>query len=194
MELIGHIVPRSTLIRARYFICNAAIMAVACSFLLCDAVNYLNKLFATFFSAIIFYDQLLSYLLSEEQLTTNGYPRPSDHVGVALINVERQLEPLPEPLPGNGQYQYLISIVITCTCSIAVRHYCCRCRKPFIIYNNGSYQTVEECVYHYGKLYKSRGERERMREISCILSQNMERAWSLSIAVVVSEETRLVAK
>ena len=141
---------------------------------------------------------MLSHLLSEEQLTTNGYPRPSDQVGMALINIERQLKLLPESLPGNGQHQYLISIVITCVCSTAVRHYCCRCQKPFIIYNSGSYQTVEECVYHFGNLHKSRGEREREREsekeISHILLQSMERVLSLSIAVVVSEETRLVVK
>jgi len=41
--------------------------------------------------------------------------------------------------------------------SLAMRHCCCRCSKPFIIYNSGQYQTVEECVYHYGRLIKSRG-------------------------------------
>ena len=51
----------------------------------------------------------------------------------------------------------------------AVRYVCSRCHKPYIVYNDGGYQTVEECVYHYGRLYKSRGkergrERERERE------------------------------
>ena len=38
-----------------------------------------------------------------------------------------------------------------------MRHRCCRCGKPFIIYNDGQYQTVEDCVYHYGRLVKTRG-------------------------------------
>lgn len=38
-----------------------------------------------------------------------------------------------------------------------MRHRCCRCGKPFIIYQDGQYQTVEDCIYHYGRLIKTRG-------------------------------------
>ena len=38
----------------------------------------------------------------------------------------------------------------------AQRHTCCRCGKPFIIYNSGSYQSTEECCYHYKKLQKKK--------------------------------------
>ena len=38
-----------------------------------------------------------------------------------------------------------------------MRHFCCRCGKGFIVYNEGEYQSVEECVYHFGRLIKSKG-------------------------------------
>ena len=57
----------------------------------------------------------------------------------------------------------------------AMRHRCCRCNKPFIIYNSGQYQTVEECVYHYGRLIKSTG----MLEDSFSVSQLIPHSFTL---------------
>ena len=82
-----------------------------------------------------------SYTLSEDQLRSNGYPRPSSKKGVASLNREGGVVWKVEPVGPN-----------------AVRHECCRCRKPFIIYNNGQYQTVESCSYHYGRAFKYKGQ------------------------------------
>ena len=90
--------------------------------------------------ATVFVERLKAYLLTEDQLVENGYPRPMEEVGVASINRGGGTPPIIESVGSN-----------------AVRHRCCRCNKPFIIYNHGQYQTVEECVYHYGRLVKMKG-------------------------------------
>ncbi len=82
-----------------------------------------------------------SYLLTEEQLQENRYPRLTSKEGVAFINLEGEVTYKMEPVGPN-----------------AVRHECCRCRKPFIIYNSGQYQAVESCSYHYGRAFKYRGQ------------------------------------
>ena len=81
------------------------------------------------------------YLLSEEQLTDNGYPRPTQEVGVVSINRGDARPPVIERVGENAK-----------------RHLCSRCGKPFVIYNDGKYQTVVECSYHYGRLIKRKGE------------------------------------
>jgi RNA exonuclease 1 len=87
----------------------------------------------------VFYNSLSNYLLSEDELVANGYPRPTDSAGMASINIEGRRTSIIEPVNEN-----------------AVRHYCSRCQKPFLIYNSGGYQSVDECLYHYGRLYKSK--------------------------------------
>lgn len=88
----------------------------------------------------LFYSQMWSYILDEGQLDANGYPRPTSEDGVASLNRKGQVAWKVEQVGLNS-----------------VRHECCRCRKPFIIYNSGQYQTVETCSYHYGKAFKYKG-------------------------------------
>lgn len=40
----------------------------------------------------------------------------------------------------------------------ATRHICCRCGKPFVILESGEYPNMEECVYHHGRLLRSRSK------------------------------------
>lgn len=55
--------------------------------------------------------------------------------------------------------QQMVTVVCSlCTPPAAERHRCCRCGQPFLVYENGRYQDVDECVYHYAKLRKHRGE------------------------------------
>ena len=51
------------------------------------------------------------------------------------------------------RYKILLYILLY----TAQRHTCCRCGKPFIIYNSGSYQSTEECCYHFKRLQKRKG-------------------------------------
>ena len=93
-------------------------------------------------TAPLFYDRMKDYLLSEDQLVENGYPRQTSQAGEASIHrdVGSQGSEI-RPVGPN-----------------AVQHRCCRCSKMFIIYNSGQYQRVEDCIYHYGRLVKNRGE------------------------------------
>ena len=50
-----------------------------------------------------------------------------------------------------------IGIIVHVLLCVAQRHTCCRCGKPFIIYNSGSYQSTEECCYHFKRLQKKKG-------------------------------------
>ena len=61
------------------------------------------------YSADVFYHSLLNYALSEEQLVANGYPRPTNEMGVASINMEGRdsSTPLPEPVGENGKCTYI---------------------------------------------------------------------------------------
>ena len=88
----------------------------------------------------LFYAQMWKYVLREDQLHDCGYPRPTSEPGVAEINREGDTVGKITPVGPN-----------------AMRHECCRCHKMFTIYNNGQYQTVESCSYHYGKAYKYKG-------------------------------------
>ena len=82
-----------------------------------------------------------SYLLTEDQLIDNGYPRSTSQKGVASVNMDGRQVWKVVPVGPNS-----------------VQHECCRCRKPFVIYNDGQYQTVESCSYHYGKAFKYKGQ------------------------------------
>ena len=66
---------------------------------------YLYMCCVVFFFLIVdvFYNQLLEYSLSEEQLTSNGYPRPTDEVGVASLKTESSTRSQIEPVGENGE-------------------------------------------------------------------------------------------
>ncbi|CAI8022620.1 RNA exonuclease 1 homolog [Geodia barretti] len=88
-------------------------------------------------TAPVFYALMEAYLMTQEQLVENGYPMATEKVGVAAINWGGDPPPIIQPVGSN-----------------AMRHRCCRCGKNFIIYDDGKYQTVEECIHHYGRLFK----------------------------------------
>ena len=54
-------------------------------------------------SEAIFHHHLMSYVMSEEQLVANGYPRPTDELGMASINRDSQASPLIQPVGSNGE-------------------------------------------------------------------------------------------
>lgn len=87
----------------------------------------------------IFYDYMKTYILTEEQLVANGYPRLTSQEGTASIKREVDSTSLIQAVGPN-----------------AMRHTCARCGKHFTIYNSGGYQSVEECSYHFGRLRKSK--------------------------------------
>ncbi|XP_046552109.1 LOW QUALITY PROTEIN: RNA exonuclease 1 homolog [Haliotis rubra] len=93
------------------------------------------------------YKRLSKYILTEEQLRENGYPRPSDQGGShAKFYAERKEKDV-----------------------ILKQHEknCARCGKRFIVFPNGNYNREEECVYHWGKAWKKRVDRALVSSYNC---------------------------
>ncbi|CAH1773803.1 unnamed protein product [Owenia fusiformis] len=81
------------------------------------------------------YNRLQPYLLTEEQLRENGFPRPNpDKAGAALFYKEDKEKK-----------------TIT---SSEFEKVCCRCGSRFMVLSNGRYSKDEECVHHWGRAYK----------------------------------------
>ena len=73
----------------------------------------------------------------------------------------------------------------------AKRHRCCRCGKSFIIYDDGQYQTVEDCLHHYGRLFKVKGQ-NRHRGHSLSISRPLRVRGGRGVAVqLLQREERL---
>ncbi|OWF47383.1 RNA exonuclease 1 homolog [Mizuhopecten yessoensis] len=86
------------------------------------------------------YKRLSRYILVEEQMKENGFPRPSPtEPGSAVFFVEpRKKINVQSSKPTN--YEKL----------------CIRCGKMFTVYPNGTYAKTEECTFHWGKAWKKR--------------------------------------
>ncbi|PIK33532.1 putative RNA exonuclease 1-like [Apostichopus japonicus] len=85
------------------------------------------------YDGLALYEKLKHYLATEEQLVENGYPRPSEEPGRAVIKAEEKKKS-----------------------SDPNQQVCCRCGKTFLRRPNGKYITKEQCVHHWGKLWTKR--------------------------------------
>ncbi|XP_046374753.2 RNA exonuclease 1 homolog [Haliotis rufescens] len=93
------------------------------------------------------YKRLSKYILTEDQLRENGFPRPSDEGGShAKFYADRKEKDV-----------------------ILKQHEknCARCGKRFIVFPNGNYNREEECVYHWGKAWKKRVDRALVSSYNC---------------------------
>ncbi|XP_045158983.2 RNA exonuclease 1 homolog [Mercenaria mercenaria] len=89
------------------------------------------------FTGAELYKKLLSYVLTEDQLRENNFPRPDpDKGGTAIFYGE-----VKKSQKGSTKgYEKL----------------CVRCGKVFEVYPNGKYAVKQECVYHWGKAWKKK--------------------------------------
>ncbi|XP_028403843.1 putative RNA exonuclease pqe-1 isoform X2 [Dendronephthya gigantea] len=94
-----------------------------------------------------FYTRMQKYVLAKEELEGNGYPRPSSIPGHAEITdvYSKQKRNVNDP----------------------TRHICCRCGKAFVILESGEYPNKEECVYHHGRLLRTRTAGEIVTSYTC---------------------------
>ncbi|XP_062582976.1 RNA exonuclease 1 homolog, partial [Saccostrea cucullata] len=84
------------------------------------------------------YNRLARYIMTEEQLQENGFPRPdSENSSVAKIYTVSQQEQNSAKLK---TYEKI----------------CVRCGKRFMVFPNGTYAHQEECSYHWGKAWKKK--------------------------------------
>uniref|UniRef100_UPI00358EC389 RNA exonuclease 1 homolog n=1 Tax=Myxine glutinosa TaxID=7769 RepID=UPI00358EC389 len=80
-------------------------------------------------------NRLKEYILTEEDLRANGYPRPHpDRPGIALLFAAETKKPLGDPL----------------------RRICCRCGAPHMVTATGDFVRQEECNFHFGKAWRYR--------------------------------------
>ncbi|XP_067678150.1 RNA exonuclease 1 homolog [Haliotis asinina] len=106
-----------------------------------------NKTHTEDFRGAELYKRLSKYIMNEEQLRENGYPRPSEQAGShAKFYAERKEKDV-----------------------ILKQHEknCARCGKRFIVFPNGNYNREEECVYHWGKAWKKRVDRALVSSYNC---------------------------
>ncbi|PSN34218.1 hypothetical protein C0J52_13128 [Blattella germanica] len=80
-----------------------------------------------------FYAQMLSFMLTEELLCSNGFPRPHPkEKGMAIVRLQQPVSSTPKKR------------VRTCS----------RCGCSYRINESGFQVTEEQCTYHWGKLYQ----------------------------------------
>ncbi|XP_075984323.1 RNA exonuclease 1 homolog [Anticarsia gemmatalis] len=84
-----------------------------------------------------FYNNIKKWILTEEQLKENGFPRPheSGQRGRAIIYGQNK-KPPPKGFTRT----------------------CCRCKKEYIVDKKGFAVVKEECIYHPNNKYRVRGE------------------------------------
>ena len=88
------------------------------------------------------YAKLLKYLLNEESLCSNQYPRPHPQdKNTALIH----LNDFTKAKFADAVFK-------------DNKKKCTRCRKIYAVNKNGFQVSNEQCLYHWGKIYKPRGK------------------------------------
>jgi RNA exonuclease 1 len=88
------------------------------------------------------YVLLTPYILTEELLCSNGFPRPHpEEKGVAIMHVP----------PGTVRRTPLSPD------RKRVLRTCCRCNQGYSVNKNGFQLKEEQCFYHWGRLFQTRG-------------------------------------
>ncbi|XP_023243298.1 RNA exonuclease 1 homolog isoform X1 [Centruroides sculpturatus] len=82
------------------------------------------------------YNLLKPYIMTEKQLEENGFPRLDPaNPGKAIITNSYQKKPV---------------------CNNPLERTCCRCQTKYRVTVKGKYVKEEECIYHWGRLWKRR--------------------------------------
>lgn len=88
------------------------------------------------------YFLLKPYLLTEEMLCSNGFPRPHpEEKGVAVMHLP----------PGTAKKMPLSPN------RKRVLRMCSRCNQGYSVNRNGLQVKDEQCVYHWGRMFQTRG-------------------------------------
>ncbi|XP_043917371.1 RNA exonuclease 1 homolog [Protopterus annectens] len=87
------------------------------------------------FTGLALYRHLLEYILTEQQLQENGYPRPHpEKKGMAILYSGVSKDLVVDPL----------------------KRVCCRCGKIYTVTGKGRHVRKEECNYHWGRVVRHR--------------------------------------
>jgi hypothetical protein len=86
---------------------------------------------------------LTPHILTEELLCSNGFPRPHpEEKGVAIVHLP----------PGTVKKTPLSPD------RKRVLRVCCRCNQGYSVNRDGFQVKDEQCIYHWGRLYQTRGK------------------------------------
>lgn len=91
------------------------------------------------FKGVKFYNNIARWVLSEQELRDNGFPRPHPELsekGRAIIYTKNTRQ---KPQKGNIRW-------------------CCRCKKEYVVDKKGVAIVKEECIYHPNNKYRFRGD------------------------------------
>ncbi|XP_014364279.2 RNA exonuclease 1 homolog [Papilio machaon] len=99
--------------------------------------NRTNVIDKNYFSGAKLYNNIQKWILTEEQLQSNGFPRPhsTGEKGRAIIYGQKKQN------PPKGYIRT-----------------CCRCKKDYTVNKKGFPAVKEECIYHPNNKYRVRGE------------------------------------
>ncbi|XP_033636356.1 RNA exonuclease 1 homolog [Asterias rubens] len=114
------------------------------------------------------YEILKTYLMTEDQLVDNGYPRPSETPGLAVIKVDDS-----KKSTGNQPNQYV----------------CCRCGKTFLRRSDGHYITRENCIFHWGKFWHNKVGGTLEGRFTCCSGDSSAKGCSVSKYHVTDDKT-----
>ncbi|KAK3735420.1 hypothetical protein QZH41_016871, partial [Actinostola sp. cb2023] len=93
------------------------------------------------------YELLSKYILDEDQLVDNGYPRHCPSTPGKVTFKSRRPVTTPSKDPN--------------------RRTCCRCGRHYSVCEDGTYVRQEECVYHVGRLFRRRTAGEISSSYQC---------------------------
>ncbi|XP_072172640.1 uncharacterized protein [Diadema setosum] len=119
------------------------------------------------FTGAQLYERLKPFILTETLLRENGYPRPSEVSGHALIYKEEETKKVTSSDPN--------------------QQVCCRCGATFLRRPTGQYITKEPCTYHWGRLWTRRIAGVLESRFSCC-SGDMEVKGCCSARLHVTED------
>jgi hypothetical protein len=108
----------------------------------CIYLHWMQTVSGSKASAEPLYVLLTPHILTEELLCSNGFPRPHpEEKGVAVLHLP----------PGTARRTPLSPD------RKRVLRVCCRCNQGYSVNKNGFQVKEEQCIYHWGRLFQTRG-------------------------------------
>ncbi|XP_048512085.1 RNA exonuclease 1 homolog isoform X2 [Athalia rosae] len=93
------------------------------------------------FKGAILYTLLSKWILTEEQLRENGYPRPHPDGPTGRVKV----------YVTNTRGQTILS-------KVPNERFCSRCNQPYMVDKHGYATAQQNCIYHWGRKFTVKGE------------------------------------
>ncbi|XP_057319890.1 RNA exonuclease 1 homolog isoform X1 [Microplitis mediator] len=100
-----------------------------------------SKKIITDFKGSALYNVLKKWIMTEQQLRDNGFPRPH-----------------PDKTKGRAKIYTINTRNQSIVSKVPNERYCSRCNKPYMVDKYGIAVQKENCIYHWGRKFTIRGE------------------------------------